>query len=197
GLPVATAAGHALSAPGATCTRGSVQPTTLSIEGNLYAVVRGEKHRYSFGGSGPVVSSVRQALTLVRKLGFKGTDGQLLRRLGAGTIPGVDFAGGSGSSDFILTCRGSYRATALVRSEGRAITGTRFWLRQGVVDVVRAFCMPEQWVPAGALVSISFSLPLARTPPIFEIDWDGNGTVDSIGPFQAGGADLPSRERCG
>jgi len=41
--------------------------------------------------------------------------------------------------------------------------------------------MPEQWVPADALVSVSFRVPLARTPPEFEIDWDGDHKVDSIG----------------
>ena len=178
------------------CAHGRVQAATLSIEGNLYAVVRGEHDRYAFGGSGPYVLSFGDASALIRKLGFKGTDAQLLRRLSQSAIPGVDFAGGGGSSDFIFTCRGSYRATALVRSDHHTITGTRFWLRQGQPQVTRVFCMPEQWVPAGARVSISFHVPLARTPPVFEIDWDGNGTVDSVGPFRAGGAAFPSTERC-
>jgi hypothetical protein len=173
-----------------------VQAATLSIEGNLYAVVRGEHDRYAFGGSGPYVLSFREAPALIRKLGFKGTDAQLVRRLSRSAIPGVDFAGGGGSSDFTFTCRGSYRATALVRRDGHGITGTRFWLSQGRPHVTRAFCMPEQWVPSGALVSIAFHVPLARTPPVFEIDWDGNGTVDSVGPFQRGGADFPNTERC-
>lgn len=179
------------------CEHGRVRPTTLSIEGNLYAVVRGEHHRYVFGGSGPSVSSVGEALGLVRKLRFRGTDAQLASLLSRSAIPGVDYAGGSGSSDFVFMCRGSYRATALVRRDGNAITGTRFWLRQGNPQAVtRAFCMPDQWVPARALVSISFQVPPARTPPVFEIDWDGDGTIDSIGPFGPGGAAFPSTERC-
>jgi hypothetical protein len=179
------------------CEQGQVQPTTLSIEGNLYADVRGEHNRYAFGGSGPYVLSSQEALVLVRKLGFKGTNAQLVRRLSQSTIPGVDFGGSGGSSsDFTFTCRGSYRVTALVRREGHAITGTRFWLKQGRLRITRAFCMPEQWVPADALVSVSFRVPLARTPPEFEIDWDGDHKVDSIGPFRSGGARFPNTERC-
>ena len=48
------------------CEQGQVQPTTLSIEGNLYAVVRGEHNRYAFGGRGPYVLSFQEALVLVR-----------------------------------------------------------------------------------------------------------------------------------
>src|SRR5690242_12971315 len=80
------------------CAQGRVQPATLSIEGNLYAVVRANERHYAFGGSGPTVSTFAEALTLIRHLGFKGTTAQLLRRLD-GQIPGVTFAGGSGSSD--------------------------------------------------------------------------------------------------
>ena len=47
-----------------------------------------------------------------------------------------------------------------------------------------------------ALVSVSFRVPLARTPPVFEIDWDGDHKVDSIGPFRSGGAGFPNTERC-
>jgi hypothetical protein len=108
----------------------------------------------------------------------------------------VDFADGGGSSAFSFSCSGSYRATALVRSDRGTITGTRFWLRQGLGRLTRAFCMPEQWVPPGALVSLSFRVPLASRPPVFEIDFDGNGKVDSIGPFRAGGAGFPQTERC-
>jgi hypothetical protein len=168
----------------------------LSIDGNLYAVVRAAHNRYAFGGSGPPVRNVPEALGLIRRLGFKGTDEQLLRRLSQTEIPGVDFAGGSGAGDFIFTCGGSYKATALVRSDRGSITGTRFWLRQGLPPVTRAFCMPEQWVPPGALVSVSFRVPLSRTPPVFEIDFDGNGTIDSVGPFRAGGAGFPQTDRC-
>jgi len=49
---------------------------------------------------------------------------------------------------------------------------------------------------ATALVSVSFRIPLARTPPVFEIDFDGNGKIDSVGPFRTGGAQLPQTERC-
>jgi hypothetical protein len=198
-LPLLVAAVAAPSAPardGVRCEHGRVPPTTLSIEGNLYAVVRGEHDRHAFGGSGRPVSTVPEALTLIRKLGFRGTDAELFRRLSRGSIPGVDFADGGAGSDFVFTCRGSYRATALVRRDGRFISATRFWLRQGEPHVTRAVCMPEQWVPAGALVSISFRVPLARTPPVFEIDWNGDGKVDSVGPFRRGGAGFPSSGRC-
>jgi len=47
-----------------------------------------------------------------------------------------------------------------------------------------------------ALVSVSFRIPLARTPPVFQIDFDGNGKIDSVGPFRTGGAQLPQTERC-
>jgi hypothetical protein len=146
----------------AACTDGRAQPATLSIEGNLYAMVRAADERFAFGWSGKPVLSFPEALTLIRHLGFKGTDAQLLRRLSQSQIPGVDFADGGASSDFIFTCRGSYRATALVRSDRRSITGTRFWLRQGETRIARAFCMPEQWVPAEALVSVSFRIPRAH-----------------------------------
>jgi len=180
----------------AACALGSAQLTTLSIEGNLYAIVGAADEQYAFGWSGPPVLSFPEALTLIRHLGFKGTDAQLFRRFSRSQIPGVDFADGGGSSAFTFTCRGSYRATALVRSDRRAITGTRFWVRQGDRHVARAFCVPEQWVPAGALVSVSFRIPLARTPPVSEIDFEGNGKIDSVGPFRTGGANFPQTERC-
>jgi hypothetical protein len=195
-LAAAVAAPALHARTGAACGHGRAQLTTLSIEGNLYAMVRAADERYAFGWSGPPVLSLPEALTLIRHLGFKGTDAQLFRRLSQSEIPGADFADGGGSSDFTFTCRGSYRATALVRSDRRSITGTRFWLRQGDTRVARAFCMPEQWVPAGALVSVSFRIPLARTPPVFEIDFDGNGKIDSVGPFRTGGANFPQTERC-
>jgi len=193
-LAAATAspAGHGQTE---TACRGAAQPATFSIEGNLYAVVRAPGDRFAFGGSGPPVSTFAQALGLVRRLGFKGTDAQLLHRLDS-PIRGASFAGGSGSSDFTFTCRGTYRATALVRTDRGSISGTRFWLRQGRADAARAFCMPAQWVPPGALVSVSFPVPLTRAAPVFEIDFDGDGKVDSIGPFQPGGAQFPSSERC-
>jgi hypothetical protein len=182
----------------ARCAHGRAQqPTTLAIEGNLHAVVRGEHERYTFGWSGKPVLSFPEAFGLVRKLGFRGTNAELARRFSRSTIPGVDFADGGGSSDFFFDCRGSYRATVLVRTDRGAITGTRFWLKQGEAAATRAFCMPEQWVPPGALVSVSFRVPLARTAPVFEIDWNGDGKVDSIGPFQPGGAGFPGSERCG
>lgn len=195
-LVAAVAAPSAAAREAARCERGQVSQTTLSIDGNLYAVIRGEHQRYAFGGSGPPVSSVSEALTLIRKLGFGGTNAELFRRLAGSSIPGTDFADGGGSSDFFLTCRGSYRATALVRRDGRFITATRFWLRQGEPRVTRAFCMPEQWVPAGALVSVSFRVPLASAPPVFEIDWNGDGKVDSVGPFRPGGTAFPGSDRC-
>jgi hypothetical protein len=80
------------------CGHGQSQPTTLSVDGNLYAVVRGADNRAAFGGSGPPVSSFREALALVRKLGFRGTNAQLLSRLSRSAIRGADFAGGSGST---------------------------------------------------------------------------------------------------
>ncbi len=187
------------SAPGSTdagCEHGQAPRVTLSIDGNLYAVVRGEHDRTLFGASGPPVLSFPQAFRLIRKLGFEGTNAQLLRRLSNGGLPGVAFADGGGSSGFYFTCSGSYRTTAVVRLEGRSITGTRFWLRQGSQGDARAFCMPAQWVPAGALVSVSFRVPLGRAAPVFTIDWDGNGTVDSVGPFQAGGAGFRASQRC-
>ena len=52
-------------------------------------------------------------------------------------------------------------------------------------------------MPPGAHVSVSFHVPLARAAPVFEIDWNGDGEVDSIGPFQPGGAGFPTTERCG
>jgi hypothetical protein len=102
------------------CEPGSVQSTTLSIEGNLYAVVRGENHRYAFGGSGRYVLSFEEALGLIRRLGFKGTNAQLLRRISQSAIPGVDFADGGASSDFTFTCRqrhrGQHRSVSARRS---------------------------------------------------------------------------------
>jgi hypothetical protein len=203
GVSVVLLLAAAVAAPGAPardearCAHGPAPPTTLSIDGNQYTVVRGEHDRQAFGWSGPPVSSFPEALGLARKLGFRGTNAELVRRFSRSAIPGVDFADGGGSSDFFFACRGSYRATALVRSDRGSITGTRFWLRQGQAPVTRAFCMPEQWVPPGALVTVSFRVPLARTPPVFEIDWNGDGKVDSVGPFRRGGAGFPSTERCG
>jgi hypothetical protein len=201
GLAASTALLATMASPiaagrtGAGCSGGRTQPATLSIDGNLYAVIRAPGERFSFGGSGPPVSTFAEALRLVRHLGFKGTNAELLHRLDM-PIPGASFASGSGSSDFTFACRGTYRATALVRADHGSITGTRFWLRQGAAHVTRAFCMPAQWVPPGALVSVSFPVPLTRAAPVFEIDYDGDGKVDSVGPFEPGGAQFPSSERC-
>jgi hypothetical protein len=106
---------------------------------------------------------------------------------------------GSGSSDFFLGCRGTYTALALVRAGGGgdAITGSRFWLRQGEQPhVTRAFCMPAQWLPVGARLAVTFQVPLAARAPVFTVDWNGDGKADSLGPFQPGGAGYPSSDRC-
>jgi hypothetical protein len=182
----------------ATCANGRAPQTTLFIEGNLYAVVRAQQH-YLFGASGRTVLDFAEALRLIRALGYTNTKTTaqvttLIRRAG---VPGATFSDGGGASEFDLDCRGVYTVTALVRREGNAITGTRFWLQLGQQPrLKRAFCMPEQWVPAGALVSVTFRAPLATTAPVFTIDWDGNGKIDSVGPFQPGGARFPSSERC-
>ena len=172
-------------------------PTTLVADGNLYVVVRSTRRRYLFGWSGRPVLSYPDALRLVRALGFTGTDAQLLRRLEGSKIPGASYANAGSISNFMLGCQGTYTATAVVRSDRGAITATRFWLQQGgLLRVTRAFCMPEQWVPVGARVSVTFHVPLAAAAPIFRIDWDGNGKVDSIGPFRRGGARFPTSDRC-
>jgi len=51
-------------------------------------------------------------------------------------------------------------------------------------------------VPAGARVSVRFHVPLASSAPVFTIDWNGDGKIDSLGPFRAGGARFPVSDRC-
>jgi len=199
---VALAVGSGLSsrpaaAIGTTCARSPSGPTTLVADGNLYVAVRSAQRRYLFGASGRPVLSFPEALRLIRALGFTGTDAQLFRRLSGNGIPGATYADAGSISNFTLGCQGTYTATALVRSDNGDITATRFWLQQGgLLHVTRAFCMPEQWVPAGARVSVRFHVPLAAGAPVFTIDWDGNGKVDSLGPFRPGGARFPMSDRC-
>jgi len=172
--------------------------TTLTIDGNFYAVVRGEHGRFAVGYSGPPVVGFQQSFRLMRKLGFGGTDAELLHQLVAKQLPGSDFADGSGSSDFFLSCPGTYTATALVRPEtGGGITGSRFWLRQGLrPHVTRAFCMPAQWLPVGARLEVTFQVPLTAKAPVFSVDWNADGKPDSLGPFDPGGARFPLVDRC-
>jgi hypothetical protein len=179
------------------CVHTGSGSTTLIADGNLYVDVRSPRGRYLFGWSDQPVLSFPEALRLIRALGFTGTDAQLLRRLEGSGIPGASYADAGSIGNFTLGCRGRYTATALVRSDHGAITATRFWLQQGgTLRVTRAFCMPEQWVPAGARVSVTFQVPLAAAAPVFAIDWDGNGKIDSIGPFHAGGTRFPVDDRC-
>ncbi|HEY2374323.1 MAG TPA: hypothetical protein VGH82_17515 [Gaiellaceae bacterium] len=179
------------------CARAGSGPTTLVADGNLYVAVRSGQKRYLFGWSDRPVLGFPEALHLIRALGFTGTDAQLLRRLEGSGIPGATFADAGSISNFTLGCRGTYTATALVRSDRGAITATRFWLQEGEPPhITRAFCMPEQWVPTGARVSVTFHVPLAAAAPVFTIDWDGNGQVDSLGPFRRGGTRFPTSDRC-
>jgi hypothetical protein len=173
-------------------------PTAVIIDGNLYADVRGAKQRYVFGSSGRPVLSVDEALGLVKALRFTGTAGQLLDRLERSPISGATYSNDGTFSYFTVSCPGTYTATAVVRSEGGgSITGTRFWLQQGLPPHVRrAFCMPEQWVRAGALVSVTFHVPLAARAPVFAVDSDGNGKADSVGPFRPGGSAFPANDSC-
>ena len=190
------------AAPAAAIGTGCTRPpgrglTTLAADGNLYVVVRSARRRYVFGWSDKPVLSIPQALRLVRALGFKGTDSQLFRRLSGDAIPGANYSDSGSVGDFTFACRGTYTATALVRSDHGAITATRFWLQQpGPSHVIRAFCMPEQWVPAGAWVSVRFHVPLGAAAPVFTIDWNADGKVDSVGPFRSGGARFPVSDRC-
>jgi hypothetical protein len=199
-IALAIAASLSTRPAAATGTRACVHapgPTTLIIDGNLYAVVRAAQRRYLFGASGRPVLSMPEALRLVRRLGFTGTDAQLFRRLEREGIPGAGYADAGSISNFTFGCQGTYTATAVVRTDRGAITATRFWLQQGgTLHVTRAFCMPEQWVPVGARVSVTFRVPLAAAAPVFAIDWDANGKVDSVGPFRAGGTRFPARDRC-
>jgi hypothetical protein len=169
---------------------------TLIADGNLYVVVRSTQQRYIFGWSDKPVLSIPQALRLVRALGFKGTDAQLFRRLNGDAIPGANYSDAGSIGDFTFACRGTYTATALVRSDHGSITATRFWLQAGASRAARAFCMPEQWAPAGAWVSVRFHVPLEAAPPVFTIDWNADGKIDSAGPFRPGGAQFPTSDRC-
>ncbi|HKU58219.1 MAG TPA: hypothetical protein VJP39_01330 [Gaiellaceae bacterium] len=203
GAVVATLAlAASLSArPAPAVTTGCVRPadralTTLTADGNLYVVVRSAQRRYIFGWSDQPVLSIPQALRLARALGFKGTDAQLFRRLSGDAIPGANFSDAGSIGDFTFACQGTYTATAVVRSNHGAITATRFWLQQGGLHVTRAFCMPEQWVRAGAWVSVKFHVPLATDAPVFTIDWNHDGKVDSVGPFRPGGGQFPTSDRC-
>ena len=92
-------------------------PTTVIADGNLYVVVRSAQRRYLFGASDRPVLSVREALRLVRALGFTGTDAQLIHRLGGNGIPGATYTDAGSISDFTLGCQGTYTATAVVRSD--------------------------------------------------------------------------------
>jgi hypothetical protein len=56
--------------------------------------------------------------------------------------------------------------------------------------------MPEQWLPAGARLSVSFRAPLASKPPVFTVDWNGDGKIDATGPFRRGGTRFPVSHRC-
>lgn len=155
--------------------------------------MRAPGRHYLFGSSGLLVETVPEALRLVRALGFTGTDARLFDLLDKqARVPGAQYSDG----EFDFGCRGTYTATALVRQKGGYIVATRFWLQQGETRVTGAFCMPEQWVPAGARVSVTFRVPLGTSAPVFRIDWDGNGKVDSVGPFRAGGARFPVSDRC-
>jgi len=186
----------AIATHGSACAR-AVQPTRLVIDGYLYAVVRAPGQHFLFGSSGPPVETVPDALRLVRALGFTGTDAKLFDYLEKRNgIPGGRYEDAGSISNFDLTCGATYTATAVVRSRGGSIVATRFWLQQGTTHVTRAFCMPEQWVPAGARVSVRFHVPLPSSAPVFTIDWNGDGKIDSLGPFRAGGARFPVSDRC-
>jgi hypothetical protein len=181
----------------ASCVRGSGGPTTLVADGNLYVGVRSEQGRYLFGWSDQPVLSFPQALRLVRALGLNGTDAQLVRRLSGNAIPGATYSDAGAIGDFTFACKGTYTATAVVRSDHGAVTATRFWLQQGgFPKVTRAFCMPEQWVRAGARVSVRFPVPLAGKAPVFTVDWNADGKPDSVGPFRPGGKRFPTSDRC-
>lgn len=191
----ATLSARSAASVESTCARSG--STTLVADGNLYVVVRSAQRRYLFGSSGQPVLSVPEAISLIRALGFTGTNTQLFTRLSRAGIPGATYADAGSISNFTLGCSGTYTATAVVRSDHGAITATRFWLQQaGHIHVVRAFCMPEQWVPARAWVSVSFHVPLGSAPPVFTIDWNHDGKADSVGPFRPGGAAFPTSERC-
>ena len=186
----------AIATHGSACAR-TVQPTRLVIDDYLYTVVRAPGQHYLFGSSGPPVETVPDALRLVRALGFTGTDAKLFDYLEKRNgIPGGRYEDAGSISNFDLTCGATYNATAVVRRRGGSIVATRFWLQQGTAHVTRAFCMPEQWVPAGARVSVRFHVPLASSAPVFTIDWNGDGKIDSLGPFRAGGARFPVSDRC-
>ena len=195
-MVLALVAAVAMATHGSTCGR-TAHPTRLVIDGYLYAVVRAPGQHYLFGSSGPPVETFPETLRLVRALGFTGTDSKLFEYLDKRNgIPGGRYEDDGSISNFDLTCGATYTATAVVRAKGGYIVGTRFWLQQGTTRVTRAFCMPEQWVPAGARVSVRFHVPLAASAPVFTIDWNGDGKVDSVGPFRAGGARFPVSDRC-
>jgi len=182
----------AIATHGSACPRTGTS-TKLILDGDLYAVVRAPGRHYLFGSSGILVETVPEALRLVRALGFTGTDSKLFDLLDKRDhISGALYNDG----EYDFSCAGTYTATALVRQKGGYIVATRFWLQQGEPRVTRAFCMPEQWVPAGAHVSVTFRVPLGTSAPVFRIDWNGDGKVDSVGPFRAGGARFPVNDRC-
>jgi hypothetical protein len=171
--------------------------TTLVADGNLYVGVRSTDGRYIFGWSDQPVLTLPQALRLVRALGLTGTDAQLFRRLSAKAIPGATYADAGSIGNFTFTCQGTYTARAVVRSDHGAVSATRFWLQQGnPLHVTRAFCMPEQWVRAGARVSVRFHVPLAAAAPVFTIDWNADGKTDGVGPFRPGGKLFPTNDHC-
>jgi len=196
-LPAVLTTRPAAAIGAAACVHAAGGPTTLVADGNLYVGVRSTQGRYLFGWSDQPVLSFPQALHLVRALGLTGTDAQLVRRLSGDAIPGATYTDAGSIGDFAFACRGAYTATAVVRSNHGAVSATRFWLQQGgVLHVTRAFCMPEQWVPAGARVSVKFHVPLAAAAPVFTIDWNADGKADSVGPFRPGGKQFPANARC-
>ena len=90
--------------------------------------------------------------------------------------------------------RGSGGPTTLV-ADGNLYVGVRSQ-QGGFPKVTRAFCMPEQWVRAGARVSVRFPVPLAAKAPVFTVDWNADGKPDSVGPFRPGGKRFPTSDRC-
>jgi hypothetical protein len=192
----------AVCALAAVTTRGSAaasqpacrpnQTTTVVIDGELYAMVRAPGPRYVFGWSGKPVLTFDEALRLLRKLGLRGTDRQLFGLLSGGRkIPGASYGEGGSIAYFFLRCRGRYTSTVVVRG-GRYRPATRIWLHEERARILRAFCMDEVWLPKDARLSVTFTAPLASTPPTFSIDRNADGRIDRRGKFRPGGGSFPS-----
>src|SRR5206468_9127328 len=124
-------------------------------------MIRSQDGRYLFGWSGRPLLSLEEAVRLIRALGVKGTNRQLLAIALRPEIVGGDYWDGGAIGYFEVRCPGPYRAAVVVRG-GRFLPATRIWLHQERARVTRSLCMAGPWLWRTGRGSRSPSAPHSR-----------------------------------